>query len=302
MARHRRAASTWRPSGAAAATSSRSTRCSPTCAAWQNVAYPLRDLDRGASAASGRTSCSSASASRISPTRARARCPAASASASRSPARSRGGPGALLLDEPLSALDPRTRGRRRPRARRGPARHRRAGRSSSPTTSPRRRCSATGSASIDGGRVAPGGHARPSSPPARVGVRGRLHRRGRPDRDAPGRARTGSRTSRSTAAASVVSLEPGGGPGGGERLPVGDRARPGGRAPAGSAHNHLPVEVVSVTTVGDRVRVGLAAPQPLTAEITDASARELGLAPGTPGRRHVQGDGDAAATSVKFRR
>jgi molybdate transport system ATP-binding protein len=47
-----------------------------------------------------------------------------------------------------------------------------------------------------------------------------------------------------------------------------------------SARNHLDVEVVSVTTVGPRVRVGLAAPQPLTAELSESSARELDLAPG----------------------
>ena len=35
--------------------------------------------------------------------------------------------------------------------------------------------------------------------------------------------------------------------------------------------------MLSVTTVGTRVRVGLAAPQPLTAELSAASARELGL-------------------------
>jgi molybdate transport system ATP-binding protein len=47
-----------------------------------------------------------------------------------------------------------------------------------------------------------------------------------------------------------------------------------------SARNHLEVEVLSVTTVGTRVRVGLAAPQPLTAELSEASARELDLARG----------------------
>jgi molybdate transport system ATP-binding protein len=53
-------------------------------------------------------------------------------------------------------------------------------------------------------------------------------------------------------------------------------ARPGEVA-RDSARNHLDVEVLSVTTVGTRVRVGLAAPQPLTAELSEASARELGL-------------------------
>jgi molybdate transport system ATP-binding protein len=56
-------------------------------------------------------------------------------------------------------------------------------------------------------------------------------------------------------------------------------ARPG-EAAHDSARNHLDVEVVSLTTVGPRVRAGLAAPQPLTAELSEASARELGLAPG----------------------
>jgi molybdate transport system ATP-binding protein len=56
-------------------------------------------------------------------------------------------------------------------------------------------------------------------------------------------------------------------------------ARPGEVA-HDSARNHLDVEVLSVTTVGTRVRVGLAAPQPLTAELSEASARELELARG----------------------
>jgi molybdate transport system ATP-binding protein len=40
------------------------------------------------------------------------------------------------------------------------------------------------------------------------------------------------------------------------------------------------VEVISVTVVGSRVRVGLAAPQPLTAELTEPAVRSLQLAPG----------------------
>lgn len=48
----------------------------------------------------------------------------------------------------------------------------------------------------------------------------------------------------------------------------------------GSALNRLAVEVVSVAEVGTRVRVGLAAPQPLVAEVTAESTRSLGLRPG----------------------
>jgi molybdate transport system ATP-binding protein len=42
------------------------------------------------------------------------------------------------------------------------------------------------------------------------------------------------------------------------------------------------VEVTSVTPVGDRVRVGLAAPQPLTAEVTAPAVAQLDLRPGAP--------------------
>jgi molybdate transport system ATP-binding protein len=56
-------------------------------------------------------------------------------------------------------------------------------------------------------------------------------------------------------------------------------ARPGEPA-HDSSRNHLDVDVVSVTAVGPRVRVGLAAPQPLIAELSEASVRELGLAAG----------------------
>jgi molybdate transport system ATP-binding protein len=51
-------------------------------------------------------------------------------------------------------------------------------------------------------------------------------------------------------------------------------------AVADSAQNRLDVEVVSVTPVGNRIRVGLAAPQPLTAEITAPAVERLGIVPG----------------------
>ena len=64
--------------------------------------------------------------------------------------------------------------------------------------------------------------------------------------------------------------------------------------PEGSARNRLDAEVLSVTTVGNRVRVGLATPQPLAAELTEAAARELGLEPG----RRVEAVFKATATRL----
>lgn len=52
-----------------------------------------------------------------------------------------------------------------------------------------------------------------------------------------------------------------------------------GRPVASSARNRLETEVVSVTPIGGRVRLGLAAGQPLTAEVTAAAVRQLELAP-----------------------
>jgi molybdate transport system ATP-binding protein len=48
----------------------------------------------------------------------------------------------------------------------------------------------------------------------------------------------------------------------------------------GSAQNHIGAEVVSVTAVGGRVRVGLAAGQPLVAEVSEAAVGQLDLKPG----------------------
>jgi molybdate transport system ATP-binding protein len=56
---------------------------------------------------------------------------------------------------------------------------------------------------------------------------------------------------------------------------------PAGTTPADSALNHLRAEVTSLTPLGNRVRVGLAIPQPLAAEVTARSAEALGLRPGT---------------------
>jgi molybdate transport system ATP-binding protein len=69
---------------------------------------------------------------------------------------------------------------------------------------------------------------------------------------------------------------------------------PASDEPHGSTQNRLPAEVVSMTTVGNRVRLGLAGPQPLVAEITLESAERLGLRAGT----RVTATWKAAATRL----
>ena len=78
----------------------------------------------------------------------------------------------------------------------------------------------------------------------------------------------------------VLSTEPGEGPVAVSVYPWEISLSPAGTERTGSAQNHLVVRVVSVTAVGNRVRAGLAAPQPLTAELSDASSHELDLVPG----------------------
>ena len=62
----------------------------------------------------------------------------------------------------------------------------------------------------------------------------------------------------------------------------------------GSALNRLPAEVTSVTHIGNRVRLGLAGCQPLAAEVTSASAAALRLSEGT----RVTATWKAAATRL----
>jgi molybdate transport system ATP-binding protein len=71
-----------------------------------------------------------------------------------------------------------------------------------------------------------------------------------------------------------ISIELGGEPPG---SPASSPAEP----PLDSRLNRLACEVTTVTAIGSRARVGLAAPEPLVAEITTASAARLGLRPGT---------------------
>ncbi len=61
-----------------------------------------------------------------------------------------------------------------------------------------------------------------------------------------------------------------------------------------SARNHLPGTVSSVLRLGNRVRVGIDAAQPLVAEVTPAASDELGLGPG----RRVVASWKATATRI----
>jgi molybdate transport system ATP-binding protein len=56
---------------------------------------------------------------------------------------------------------------------------------------------------------------------------------------------------------------------------------PAGEPAHGSTQNRLPAKVLSVTGVGNRVRLGLDGPQPMAAEITEPAARALGLRTGS---------------------
>ena len=56
---------------------------------------------------------------------------------------------------------------------------------------------------------------------------------------------------------------------------------PADEPPHGSAQNRLRVEVLSITTIGNRVRLGLTGPQPLAAEVTQTAAERLELEPGS---------------------
>jgi molybdate transport system ATP-binding protein len=78
----------------------------------------------------------------------------------------------------------------------------------------------------------------------------------------------------------VASTQPGGGRVALSVYPWEITLLPAQSRPVGSAQNQIQARVVSVTAVGSRVRVGLEAAQPLTAEVTDTAAQKLGLRPG----------------------
>jgi molybdate transport system ATP-binding protein len=79
----------------------------------------------------------------------------------------------------------------------------------------------------------------------------------------------------------VVSAEAAEGPVSVSVYPWEVELEPPGTNHAGSAQNRIHATVTTVTVLGARVRVGLIAPQPLTAENTDVSLERLALEPGS---------------------
>jgi molybdate transport system ATP-binding protein len=79
----------------------------------------------------------------------------------------------------------------------------------------------------------------------------------------------------------VVSTDAGEGPVAASVYPWEIAIEPASEPPHGSAQNRLTGEVVTITTVGNRVRVSVAGPQPIAAEITLDSAERLGLRTGS---------------------
>lgn len=249
----------------------------PHLRAWQNVAYPLRELARGErrrralelldrfglgerADARPRT-LSGGERQRVALARALARRPAA-----------------LLLDEPLSALDPRTRAAA---ARELGAVLRESGVPALLVTHDFGEAAllATTVGVIDGGRVVQMGDpaelaARPASPFV-ADLTGAVVLSG-----VARRGEEGLTLVALDGGGNVASTDPGQGPVAVSVFPWEISIAPADAPRGGSALNHLGVEVTSVTAVGNRIRLGLAAPQPLVAEITGASAAQLGLVPG----------------------
>jgi molybdate transport system ATP-binding protein len=260
----------------------------PHLSAWQNVAYPLRGHDRRGRALAlldrfGLASLADAQPATLSGGE-RQRVAVARALAR--------DPGVLLLDEPLAALDARTR------------------------ASAARELGAVLREVAVPALLVTHDFSEAAQLGDRVGVidAGRVVQEGTPSelaaepRSAFVADFTGAVVLTGTASGgpdglTVVELDGGGhvtstdsgeGPVAVSVFPWEIAIEPAGEAAHGSSQNRLAAEVQSVTTVGNRVRLGLAAPQPLAAEVTGTAVHELGLRAGS----RVTASWKAAATRL----
>jgi molybdate transport system ATP-binding protein len=197
-------------------------------------------------------------------------------------------PDMLLLDEPLSALDPRTRASA---ARELAAVLRDSGVPALLVTHDFQEAASLGDVVgvLDAGRIVQMGEAAElSARPASAFVADFTGAVVLTGVASPGELTTVALDGGGT----VVSTDPASGPVAASVYPWEIVLEPD--AAPGSAQNHLAVEVVSVTLFGGRARVGLAAGQPLVAEVTAAAVRDLELAPGA----RVTATWKAAATRL----
>jgi molybdate transport system ATP-binding protein len=259
--------------------------------AWQNVAYGLRDLPRAARRAradelldrfgvghlaeSHPRTLSGGERQRVALARALARRPAA-----------------ILLDEPLSALDARTRARA---GRELVAILREAAVPSVVVTHDFTEAAllADRVSVVDAGRVVQ--HGTPAALAAEPTTAFVADFTGAVVLTGVARAGGGGLTLVDLdGGGTVASTQPARGPVAVSVFPWEIAVGPPDRPDPSSAQNHVPAEVLTITAVGNRVRVGLAGPQPFSAEITQPAAQALGLRPGA----RVTATWKAAATRL----